>query len=460
LHVAPWHKSWAKKIVSGTPVSIIVKNQWGITSLIFRAWSLRARLILPSQSLEMESTPKEKTKFTKFNFSTSFVRKQIAGTLCKVLDRKLSINHLSSFWRGIKDYCNFGALKNRCRLLGILFSDDFMHKIFDKLYRHYCAKYIEKLGTKNILVLMHNRLPVPNTQNVILFVPDLIPLEFSELFSSESSRWDYLVEEVKENCEHSKKWITFSDYTASYAKQIRIASPEHQIKVIRHASQPPGLKLGGSPVQERIGTIEGQLDYSWKSGQPKILSTIFREHASVGSLEYVFYPSQYRPHKGIESLIQLWPRINQEFPNLKLVLTMDLVRNSKIHRLVNVLNLESAILFLPNLSECELMAWTEQARLVLSFSRAEGAMPFMVSEAMIAKVPFLVRDLEVSREILPKDVQLFSLFDENSVTGMIIASLNNRDQLLKLQLDWYQNYSRTWTEVWQEFMQTLEGFSD
>jgi hypothetical protein len=128
--------------------------------------------------------------------------------------------------------------------------------------------------------------------------------------------------------------------------------------------------------------------------------------------------------------------------------------------LVNVLNLESAILFLPNLSECELMAWTEQARLVLSFSRAEGAMPFMVSEAMIAKVPFLVRDLEVSREILPKDVQLFSLFDENSVTGMIIASLNNRDQLLKLQLDWYQNYSRTWTEVWQEFMQTLEGFSD
>jgi hypothetical protein len=97
---------------------------------------------------------------------------------------------------------------------------------------------------------------------------------------------------------------------------------------------------------------------------------------------------------------------------------------------------------------------------MLSFSRAEGAMPFMVSEAMEVKVPFLIRDLEVSREILPKDVQGVSFFNDDSAADVIITSLNKLEQLLNFQLNWYQEYSRTWTEVWEELMQTLEDFSD
>lgn len=460
LHVAPWHVSWARKVVSGTPVSISVQNKCDITSLILHAWSLHRSSIFPPQFLEMKSTPKRKIKLAKCNWSAGIIRKLLLGSSSKILRRKVAINHSLTLWKRFQDYCDLDALKNRSFPFEILNKNDFRHKIFDKLYRLYCINYIKKLGTKNLLVLMHNRLPVPNSKNVILIVPDLIPLEFEELFTSESKRWDNLVQEVKENCERGKKWITFSDNTVMYAKRNKITSTEHQIKVIRHASMPPGLKLAEFLIQQEKGMVQPPLEYSWKNGQSKIFPATFRDNAFVGHLEYVFYPSQYRPHKGIESLILLWPRIYAEFPNLKLVLTLDPVRNPKIQKLVNDFNLELTILFLPNLSENELIAWTEKAKLILSFSRAEGAMPFMVSEAMVAKVPFLVRDLEVSREILPKDVQLVSLFNDNSAALMIIASLNNLERLLNLQIDWYKEYSRTWTEVWQEFMQTLEGFSD
>jgi glycosyltransferase involved in cell wall biosynthesis len=460
LHVAPWHESWARKVVSGTPVSVKVQSQYNFTSLILCAWSLYRPSIFPLKFLEMKFIPKKKFKLAKCNWSDGTLRMQAFGPIGKFLQRKVAINYLLTIWKSFQDYSKLEDLKNKSFPFGILIRYDFRHKIFDKLYRRYCNNYFKKLGSKNLLVLMHNRLPVPNSKNVILLVPDLIPLEFSKLFTSESKRWDILVEEVKENCERGKKWITFSDYTVMYAKRNNIISTEHQIKVIRHASKPPGLKLDEFLIQERKGVKDPRLEYSWKTGQSRILPTTFRDHAFVGHLEYVFYPSQYRPHKGIESLILLWPRISTEFPNLKLVLTLDPVQNPKIQKLAKDLNLESTILFLPYLSDHELNAWTGRAKLILSFSRAEGAMPFMVSEAMVAKVPFLVRDLEVSREILSKGVQSVSFFNDNSAASMIIASLNNLEQLLNLQLDWYKEYSRTWTEVWQEFMQTLEGFSD
>ena len=460
LHVAPWHETWARRVVSGTPVSIMIQNQFTLTSLILSAWSLRRISIATPQLLQVKSRPEEKNNATLCNWSGRKTMKQVVDPNSKILRGKVAISLLSTFWIKIRARCNSEALKMKYFASKVLNKNDYSHKIFDKLFRRYCISYLKKLGTKNILVLLHNRIPVPNSKNVILFVPDLIPLEFSELFSSESKRWDNLAREIRDNCERAEKWITFSDYTASYAQQKQITSAEHQIKVIRHASKPPGLKLHESLTQDGKENMEPPLECWWESGQSRIFPTNFRDHAFVDSLEYVFYPSQYRPHKEIEGLILLWPKITAEFPNLKLVLTVDPVHNPKIQKMVDEANLELVILFLPSLSERELIAWMARSTIMLSFSRAEGAMPFMVSEAMEVKVPFLIRDLEVSREILPKDVQGVSFFNDDSAADVIITSLNKLEQLLNFQLNWYQEYSRTWTEVWEELMQTLEDFSD
>jgi len=98
------------------------------------------------------------------------------------------------------------------------------------------------------------------------------------------------------------------------------------------------------------------------------------------------------------------------------------------------------------------VACTTRADLVISASKAEGAMPFMVSEAMAAQVPFLVLNLPVSREVLPKELQEISLMNPNEIAQSIKKSLKSREDITSKQLAWHAANMRDWNDVWSDWI--------
>lgn len=459
LNVPPWSKNWGRKVTKGTPILLHTLRIRTVGGAFLYFWG-------------------NKKSFFKFREKEIRTRRinvpAIAWTIHKWSAGIINVRRSNPLYGLLRGGCKFFArgvlyLVRRIRrreFVNIVSDVDLataplvrsesveLRKLFDSFFKKESTEAVDRESKKyDFIYLAHNRIPFRKASPpVAALIPDLIPLEHSELFENHSSRWKFLKKDIEETCKSSKIWITFSNETIAVAGRLKLLSGETQVIVIPHASQPPSHEWSDYLSQSDAGMGKPWTDYWWRMGLVKVSNPIFQNYAFNNRLLYCLYPTQYRPHKNVEQLIESWPKVLQSFPTVKLVLTADPVKNPFLVELVNALGLSLSVLFIQKMNGSELAAWTLRAQLVISASATEGAMPFMVSEALSAGVPFLISDTAVSREILSKEIQGISFLKQDDYASSIIKSLKFRSQILEKQEKWFSGYNRSWADVWSDWI--------
>ena len=458
LNVAPWHYKWGEKVVENSCVQIRKCKTKTFSGILLNLWSLsKDKRIEKKEFLQGFYFNRQIIVWTLHKWSAGIVPVRKSNLLGKCIAEGLSFLAKSVLWtaRRLKNREMFIVHESEEVKTGIMNARrSQLHVIFDMHFRRLANSMIVEIGKKSdLMIYLHNRLPIASTRaRILVLVPDLIPLEYAKEFEDYSPRWTTIQSEIAETGLKSNKWVTFSNHTLDFALSNGLQSSESGSRVIRHANTPPSRAWKEFYLQQDRGVGKQWVDYWWRSGLMKATNSLFRNVIFNNQISYCIYPTQFRPHKNLELLIKEWQKVLQQYPDYKLVLTANPEQNTNLRALVRSLELELSVIFLPNLSDSELVAWTTRADLVISASKAEGAMPFMVSEAMAAQVPFLVLNLPVSREVLPKELQEISLMNPNEIAQSIKKSLKSREDITSKQLAWHAANMRDWNDVWSDWI--------
>jgi glycosyltransferase involved in cell wall biosynthesis len=467
----PWHRRWASNISKGSKIRVETHLPKGISGLVLLIWSFRR---VETQGL------KRKVKAKLLNKQALIYNIHVisAGVLPYSLERNSLIKSLFPILRIIarailfissrlfnEKKFNFDPASAEEKItrykanefdLARVFFDTAVKKLFNKTVQ----KFVKE---KAILVSMNNRFEIQDSRKNILLVPDVIPIMNRDIFVLDNARWDALIADIRNACLKSQNWITFSNSTQRNAQLLGLQPESADVKVIPHASVPPSGSFQEFETIKGRGLGDQWIDYYWRSGQAKVTNQLFRFPSFNQNLVYIIYPTQYRPHKKVELLIESWARVIQYHPEYKLVLTLNKARHPHLQEKIVRLGLSNSILFAPNLSDSELLAWQARAKFIISTSSIEGAMPFMVSESIHVGVPFLIPSLAVSKEVLPETVLNLSelrIDTPEALTKSLLTAIKHRDKIKKLQDEWSNSYSRSWSDVWQEWMRTIERVAE
>lgn len=203
-------------------------------------------------------------------------------------------------------------------------------------------------------------------------------------------------------------------------------------------------------------TLAMNLMYDAMSRMPgRYPMPIFRERAPI---RFLFYSSQFRPHKNILSLLKAYIYILREkHISIKLILTGNPVRDPKFVSWIQEYNLAQDVFCVHGLTEQELAAFYRGATLAVNPSFSEGGCPFTFTEALSVGTPVVMARIPVTEEVITcPNLGKRMLFDPDNWKNMancIIQALENRDALLKMQMDFYNQVSqRSWKTVADEYL--------
>lgn len=179
---------------------------------------------------------------------------------------------------------------------------------------------------------------------------------------------------------------------------------------------------------------------------------------------FLFYASQFRPNKNVLTLLKAYEYLNREkrLP-YRLVLTGDLSQAPAIKSFINEKHLHDNVLFIRGLSEVELASCYRLAALSVNPSLAEGGMPFTFTESVSVGTPVVMADIAVTREILTDErvakATLFDPYDFRALARKIEVALDQKDELLKLQTEFYHRrlIGRSYQDVVKETIAILDA---
>ena len=466
----PWHRKWAESVSENTILrveSYVPKSLRGIALLI---WSFR-RLGLPEikNGIRFRMLNKQALIYNIHLLSAGILPQSINSNFLY----RLSLPILKFVAKSLLYLSNKIFKKNRLSYeiglegsgneLVVRKQRNFRRAIFDLGMKKSFDSLVKKYSKNNpVLLTMNNRYEIKNYSRNAMLVPDVIPLTERNLFESGDLRWKVIIREIERACLSSANWITFSKSTQKAAINAGVLTSNTAVTVIPHASVPPGAAYTDFKIIESRGLERQWVDYHWRAGQVKVINQLFKAHTFNQNLKYIIFPTQLRPHKNIEMLIESWQGVVRAYPEYKLVLTLDILKHSELQIMVRELGLSNSVIFVPGLSDSELIAWQSRARFVISTSGVEGAMPFMVSESIAVGVPFLLPLLMVTKEILPKsvlDISELRIDSSKSLTDSLVSAIPQRDAIQKIQKDWSVEYSRSWGEVWNQWIIAIERIS-
>lgn len=466
----PWHRKWASTVCEGTEISVETYRPKNVFGVMLSMWSFRR---IESWGFKQQAKSRILSKQALVHNIHLLSVKTLPSSLNKKKFYRILLPILTFFSKALlyvgiklfkskKSEINYSIeLQKSDGNKGI--SQDYKRVLFDlamkKVFEGIARKYSKQ---DNIIVTMNNRFSLKNYSKSVMLVPDVIPITLQDSFASDNSRWNYIIDDIRIATLNSKRWITFSEATEAAARLGGVVKNETEINVIPHASFPPGMAYKDYEMMKSKGLHRQWIDYHWRTGQENVTNDLFKSHTFNNNLKYIIYPTQLRPHKNIEMLIESWQKVVSVYPAYKLVLTLDITRHPELNGLVRDCGISNSVIFIPKLTDSELIAWEARADFVLSVSAIEGAMPFMVSESTSVGVPFLVPALGVTREILPEIVLTASSLEidsSDSLAASLINAIPRRNEILRIQKEWSKVYSRSWSDVWKDWILVIERTS-
>ena len=141
---------------------------------------------------------------------------------------------------------------------------------------------------------------------------------------------------------------------------------------------------------------------------------------------WLVYVTLWTPYKNFETIIRAMPRILNEFPNAKLMLTIDLnaPHSLRLKRLIEQLNLGGAVVGLGMLQEDGVASLLSQADVFLYPSVFESFGHSMV-EAMRFDLPIVASDMPTCREVLDDAAIYATPFSPEEFADRVIQILRS-----------------------------------
>lgn len=297
----------------------------------------------------------------------------------------------------------------------------------------------------------------------LMCVPDVVLADFPGGFASVGGeRYLQTFEAIKRAIKGSENFVTYSDAVKWDTLVDRYAVPARKISVIQHAPNDfsQRVKITGFPDIEATSRHYCQtlLRTAFQRSTNPQYTSMFQN----SEVRFLFYASQLRPNKNVMLLLRAFEHLlRKRHLGHKLILTGHPSDMPNISRFIVKNRLENDVLFLHGLSVSELAACYKLADLAVNPSLSEGGCPFTFTEALSVDTPAVMARIPVTEEVLT-DLQLqemtfFDPYDWQDLAKRIEWALENRDELLAVQLKAYaQLAKRTWSDVASEHLQLLE----
>ncbi len=295
----------------------------------------------------------------------------------------------------------------------------------------------------------------------LLCVPDVLLAEFPVGFSHEPELLGNL-ENVERSIRGARSFVTYSSRVKWNTLVERYSVPPGAVDVVLHASWDLSPWINVRGFSDSALATKSYCEALLQQALGRTGVDRYTKRLNSGSLEFLFYPSQFRPNKNVLVLLEAYEfLVRERFIHHKLILTGDPKRYPPILNFVREHGLTREVLFLHGLTTSELAACYHLADLAINPSLSEGGCPFTFTEALSVDTPVLMARIPVTEEVLVdpalQKMMLFDPYDHNDISCRIEWGLNNREVLLSAQRETYAklNY-RTWSDVVDEYVTILD----
>lgn len=271
----------------------------------------------------------------------------------------------------------------------------------------------------------------------LVFLPDLVTLEFSDYFIANDSNAKIWIEHgktsVRKYGDHGAYFCAISEYVIKnqllkYFVTIKKEKTTH----IYLASMLPDDILSRIPAEKEI-----------------------RDKYKINR-QYIFYPTQIRPYKNIIVLLKALKLLKDKNILLQLVLTGLIKDDPKTYDYAKDNELIHDIILCGSLSETELFGLYRYAEMVISPSLFEGGFPLQALEALSMDTPIILANIPVTVERLKNEgfisencgLKMFESENEYDLAHNIMKVLDNRQKtVLEQQNVKHKLLSYTWDDV-------------
>jgi glycosyltransferase involved in cell wall biosynthesis len=177
---------------------------------------------------------------------------------------------------------------------------------------------------------------------------------------------------------------------------------------------------------------------------------------------YLFYPTQVRPYKNVNILIESLSILRDRNIDIDLVLTGKPTDVSTVESSINRHKLNERVISLPTVKENELFSLYRYAAVATIPTLFEGGFPLQAMEALYIGTPLVLSDIPVVRERIEfcgmtvENCGL-ELFDPNSpleCADAIQKVLVNREKALASQMNFKEKFlTYTWKDAAAKYYQ-------
>lgn len=291
----------------------------------------------------------------------------------------------------------------------------------------------------------------------VMVVPDAVMVDFSIGFALESiSNDEYNFHKLEKAIAEGTHFITYSEYVKHNTLVKHYGKLEKQIQVIPHGTNRLDSYLDFAPPFDREEVRE---TYVQKITVNMLAARFAGVRASYKETPFIFYATQVRPHKNIETLLHAYRYlIDHHHIQHKLVLTGTA---SFLQKSIEKLSLEHDVVCMGRLSQIDLAAFYKAADLAVNPSLSEGGCPFTFTEALSVGTPVVMGRIPVAEEtITDPEVQRVTFFDPRDYKAMaehIAWAINCREELLNVQIPFYKKLSkRSWSITVHEYIEYFD----
>jgi len=306
-------------------------------------------------------------------------------------------------------------------------------------------------------------------KRLIVQIPDVVFLEFPELFEANTGVMP-LMRQIRKVADRADAVVAVSEHVRRKHLIEFLGVPPSTARAVPHAPMTldsclmkftktdfvPSRQVLRDMLASAVCTLIDSSEYGNKIGESlEWLAAIRR--IDVAKSHLLYYPTQYRPYKNIEGVIEALASLPrpQRGP-VVLLLTADVRNQSTVFDVIRKHSLWDRVLPLPRLSQSLHALSLAASDLSITASRFEGGFPFVFSESVSVGTPVVMADTAITRSMAPPNLRPRMLFDTNRVSeiarvvGKALADKTLYREQSRVLFSMKQQ--RSWGDVLREFV--------
>lgn len=255
----------------------------------------------------------------------------------------------------------------------------------------------------------------------VVALHDLITIEFYDHFIAENPHLKEMIDETRHVAD------AYAAQGAFFCSNSEYVQLNHTLKYINVPRENTGYVYVPAYMPDNI--------------EARVLSNeLIRQKYGITG-DYLYYPTQIRPHKNVITLVKALKLLVDRGIDIKLVLTGSTDHSRDIKTYIEENSLDGHIIFAKDVPEADLFSLYKHSAASVVPTLFEGGFPMQGLEAMLMDAPTIMARIPVTLERLANEgidlndcgIKLFSPEDENELAERVSEVLKDRDAALAAQ---------------------------